>query len=314
MPPLAFSRPHFVVNGLASRRGAASGVADLRAEVARVFPGSPWRVTTRSGEATELAREAAGGGADLVVAVGGDGTINEVVNGLLTLAAPPPPLGILPAGSGSDFVRSLGIRHHPAAAVAVLNRGTTRRIDVGEIECATLDPEAPAARTRRYFLNIAGCGASGRVVERFNRWRVPGVIGYGVAAALTAFDYRWPQVRITLDDGADRIVSLNLIFVCNGEYCGGGMHVGKGARLDDGMLHVVEAGGVSRVRAMLQWPSLYRGTLYGVRGVRVDAARSVTITGERDVLVDCDGELAGRLPATYRVISAALDVCVPEGE
>lgn len=309
----SLTRPHFVVNGLASRRGAASGVEGLRAEVERVFPGSPWRVTARPGDAAVLAREAVASGADLVVAVGGDGTINEVVNGLLTAAGAPPPLGILPAGSGSDFVRTLGIGHHPGAAVAVLARGRMRRIDVGEIECDPLDAASGPARTRRYFLNIAGCGASGRVVERFNRWRVPGVIGYAVAAALTAFDYRWPLVRISLDERADRAVNLNLIFVCNGEYCGGGMHVGKGARLDDGLLHVVEAGGVSRVRAMLQWPSLYRGTLYGVRGVRVDAARSVTITGESHVLVDCDGELAGRLPATYRIASAALDVCVPGG-
>jgi diacylglycerol kinase family enzyme len=158
---------------------------------------------------------------------------------------------------------------------------------------------------------MAGCGSSAAVARRFNNHSLRGTLGYIVATALTALDYRFPQVDIALDGSSADRATLNLLFICNGEYCGGGMHVGKGARLDDGLLHVVEAGGVSRLGAMLQWPSLYRGTLYGVRGVRVDAARSVTITGERGVLVDCDGELAGRLPATYRMIPAALDVCVP---
>jgi diacylglycerol kinase family enzyme len=264
-------------------RGAARRLAALRAHVERAFPHAAWDPTTKAGDAVAIARAAAEGGADLVVAVGGDGTVNEVVNGLLTASSTPPAIGILPAGSGSDLARTLRLPRDPAGAVNLLARGHRRRIDVGEIECEALDPRAPSSRAHRYFVNMAGCGASGRVVEWFNRLRLAGAAGYGVAAALTAVGYKWPLVEVAFNAAPPREVSLNLLFVCNGEYCGGGMRVGKGARPDDGLLTVVEAGGVSRLGAMLQWPQLYLGGLHGVRGVRVQEAREVRVKGPRSV-------------------------------
>lgn len=257
-----------------------------------------------------MARAAAEAGADLVVAVGGDGTINEVVNGLMTVGTRPA-LGIIPAGSGSDFARTLRLPRDGFAALEVLRQGNTRRIDAGEIRCAPLLTSDGSGRVRRYFVNMAGCGASGRVVERFARWRLAGAAGYGVSAALTALDYRWPLVDVVFDESPARRVRLNLLFVCNGEYCGGGMRVGQGARPDDGELLVVEAAGVGRLRAMLQWPQLYLGGLHRVSGVSVGPARGLAVEGPASVLVDADGELVGRLPATYRVVPGALDVCVP---
>jgi diacylglycerol kinase (ATP) len=105
---------------------------------------------------------------------------------------------------------------------------------------------------------------------------------------------------------------LNALFVCNGQYCGGGMQVGAGASVDDGLFLVVEAGGVSRLRSILEWPRLYRG-LEHVRGVRIGAGRIVEVASEGDdeVLVDCDGEVCGALPASYRIVPDALDVVVP---
>lgn len=286
-------------------------MSELRAHVHQAFPDARWSETARPGDATALAGTAAAAGAGVVVAVGGDGTIHEVVNGLMGVQEGRPALGIVPAGSGSDFARTLGLPHDPLAALVVLRQGSTRRIDVGAIVCAPLDGHAGGGAARRHFINMAGCGASGRVVERFARWRLAGAAGYGVAAALTALDYRWPSVEIAFDKTPARRVRLNLLFVCNGEYCGGGMRVGEGARPDDGELLVVEAGGVGRLRAVLQWPELYFGGLHRVRGVSVNRAREVVVTGPGSVLVDADGELVGRLPATYRIVPNALDVCVP---
>jgi YegS/Rv2252/BmrU family lipid kinase len=240
--------------------------------------------------------------------VGGDGTINEVVNGLMAVpAAKRPTLGIIPAGSGSDFVRSIRVPHDALAALRVIADGHAVPVDVGEIHCE------PAVH--RYFINMAGCGASGRVVERFNTRRVTGTLGYVLASGLTAVDYRFPIVDLSLDGGAAERVRLNLLFVCNGEYCGGGMHAGKGARLDDGLLQVVWVGGVGRIGAALQWPSLYTGHLERVRGAQVRTARVLRVTSEeKNVLVDCDGELCGRLPAIYTMTPAALRVCAPAAE
>lgn len=285
----------------------------VREEACRRFPAAAWLTTSSPGDGTALARAAARGGADLVVAVGGDGTINEVVNGLLDSEVNPdarPALGILPAGSGSDFVRSLRVPHDLRAALDVLTAGRLARIDVGAIDCAPLDGECPGLK-RRYFVNMAGCGSSARVVEHFNRLKLRGTLGYVVATALTALDYRFPLVEIALDGHAADRTSLNLLFVCNGEYCGGGMHVGKGARVDDGLLLVVEVAGVGRLESLLQWPRLYTGSVGKVRGARVRAAHALHVTSNEHVLVDCDGELCGRLPATYRAVAGALKACVP---
>jgi YegS/Rv2252/BmrU family lipid kinase len=285
----------------------------VREETYRRFPGATWMATSSPGDGAVLARAAALGGKDLIVAVGGDGTINEIVNGLMDPGVSPntrPALGILPAGSGSDFVRTLRIPRDLRAALDVLAAGRLKCIDVGVIECAPLDGRVPG-QTRRYFTNMAGCGSSARVAERFNRRKVRGTLGYAVAAALTALDYRFPQVEIALDGNPTDRTSLNVLFICNGEYCGGGMHVGKGALVDDGLLHVVEVAGVGRLGSVLQWPRLYTGSVDRVRGARVCAAQEVRVTSNEDVLVDCDGDLCGRLPATYRAVAEALEVCVP---
>jgi YegS/Rv2252/BmrU family lipid kinase len=297
--------------------------------VERLFPGAAWSLTSGPGDAAALAQSAASRGADLVVAVGGDGTINEVVNGILTARgdapgsapgesarvtsgvthAKPPALGILPAGSGSDFARSLAIPRDVDGALRVLAAGRRRRIDAGRIVCAPLDAGAGSERTERFFINMGGCGASAQVADRFNRRRIPGALGYAAASVMTTLSYRWPQVEIRMDDGATRAVTLNMLFACNGEYCGGGMHVGRGSRLDDGLLLVVEAAGIGRLRTMLEWPRLYGGYLERVRGVRVTSARRIDVSSKEDVLVDCDGEVIGRLPAVYEIVPAAITVC-----
>jgi diacylglycerol kinase (ATP) len=312
-----FERPHFVVNARSPQVRGAARLDALRRTVERLFPGARWSVTAGPGDAPALARSAAFGGADLVVAVGGDGTINEVVNGILTAAGAKrgeaggggPALGIVPAGSGSDFARSLAVPRDVAGALAVLEAGRRRRIDAGKIVCASLDAAVAQTTTERFFVNMGGCGASAQVASRFNRRHIPGALGYAAASVMTTLSYRWPRVDIRTDDDAPRTVTLNMLFACNGEYCGGGMRVGRGARLDDGLLLVVEAAGIGRLRTMLEWPRLYGGHLARVRGVRVVPARRVEVRSEEEVLVDCDGEVIGRLPAAYEIVPAAITVC-----
>jgi YegS/Rv2252/BmrU family lipid kinase len=308
-----FASPCFIVNPQSARARFARHLEAVRLEALRRFPVATWVTTSSRGDATVRACAAAQQGADLVVAVSGDGTINEVVNGLMESAGARearPALGILPAGSGSDFIRTLRIPRDLRGALEVLSAGCVQSIDVGRIDCAPLDTTA-RDRVCRYFVNIAGCASSARVVERFNRGRIHGTPGYVVAAALTAVDYRFPVVDIVDDGGPASRVRPNVLFVCNGEYCGGGMHVGKGARVDDGLLQVVEVSNVSRIGSLLQWPRLYTGSVDRVRGARVRSARVLEVTSDEDVLVDCDGDLCGRLPARYTVVAQALNVCVP---
>ena len=194
-----FERPHFVVNARSPHARGAGRLDALRGAVERLFPGAGWSVTSGPGDAVALTRSAASASADLVVAVGGDGTINEVVNGILTArgGAPgsAPALGILPAGSGSDFARSLAIPRDVAGALAVLTSGRRRRIDAGQNRVRAARRRYRFDRMERFFINMGGCGASAQVADRFNRRRIPGALGYAAASAMTTLSYRWPQVE-----------------------------------------------------------------------------------------------------------------------
>jgi diacylglycerol kinase (ATP) len=324
--------PFFIINP-ASLGGTTGRRRDeVRRAVLAVFPRAQFAITAAPGEATRLAHAARASGFDQVVAVGGDGTINEVVNGLLgrswdepasgiegddegpgpASADLVPRLGILPAGSGSDLARTIRIPDTIRPALEVLANGRELTIDVAEMEF-----RSPAGKLlRRYFANMAGCGASGAVVNRVHRIRavLGGALGYFVASLVTALDHHPLPARLSVDRSPWRDVPLNVLFVCNGQYCAGGMRVGKGASIDDGMLHVVEIGGVGRLRSLLNSPKLYLGGLERVRGVSVYKAREVSVASSGSMLADCDGEQPGEAPVTFGVVPARLRICAPEGQ
>jgi len=187
--------------------------------------GMTWRMvcTTRAGQATELARQAAEEGASLVVAAGGDGTCGEVANGIVGM---PARLGILPLGTGNDFARCAGISENLQTAVENLFTGKPRRVDLGWVN-------------GRYFLNIAGCGFDAAVAERVNRgFRfVSGTAAYIAAVVHTLITFKPPHMRITMDDEEVYLRAL-LCTVANTQSYGGGMRIAPYAQIDDGLLDV----------------------------------------------------------------------------
>jgi len=293
------------------------------------FPGARWVLTRAPGEAAALAARAQCEGADLLVAVGGDGTVHEVVNGLLGEQLSPgqaavpeaegpawtrdaageepnalPVLGILPFGTGCDLAKTLGIPRNVAGALDILAAGRTVLADVCEITCAGVD----GAPIRRFSINTCGCGLSGEVAARVNgaRWPRHGLLAFLIATLRGVLAYRPRQVAVSLDGQPAIPTRILALFVCNGQYCGGGMRPGLDARLDDGVLRVVEVGALPLARVLLNLPKLYSGEVEGVKGVRVLDARRVEVSSDERVLVDCDGEQPGCLPASYEVRPGAL--------
>jgi len=323
-------RPLFIVNphsagGSTGRRWPA-GILPL---VTARFPGARWVVTRAPGQAAALAARAQGEGADLLVAVGGDGTVHEVVNGLLgdrpgegdtalPLAEGPawkedavreernrlPVLGILPLGTGCDLAKTLRIPTDIPKALDILAAGRTVLADVCEITCQAAD----GAPIRRFSINTCGCGLSGEVAAQVNaaRWPRHGLLAFLIATLRGVLAYRPRQVTVSLDGGPAVSTRILALFVCNGQYCGGGMRPGLTARLDDGVLRVVEVGALPLARVLVNLPKLYSGEVEGVEGVRVRDARRIEVGSDQQVLVDCDGEQPGRLPATYEVRPGAL--------
>lgn len=274
------------------------------------FPGFTHKLTTRQGEATELARQALREGATTILSLGGDGTHNEVVNGFFdedggTVAAEAC-LGILPSGTGGDFRRSLGMPSEMAAAVSYLLSATPRLIDVGRMVC---HDEAGQQR-RRFFVNITSFGISGVVDDYVNRTSkaLGGKLSFLFGTARALWNFRNQRVRLCVDDDFDEVLTINNIAVANGQYFGGGMWVAPGAALDDGLFDVVIIGDLSRKQSLLSGPKIYKGKHIELPEVSVLRGRRVRATSDELVLIDMDGEQPGRLPIELEIVPAALRV------
>jgi YegS/Rv2252/BmrU family lipid kinase len=254
----------------------------------------------------ELARQAVASGCRLIVAVGGDGTMHEVVNGMVTEAEIPDGvmLGAVSCGTGSDFARTVGLLQEPLDAARRLLHGEDRRVDLGVIHCWRAGEEVV-----EYFPNAAGLGFDGEVALRVNQRSKAGggTIPYLISLVLTLVTYENKPVVVTLDDRTLTLRS-NFVTVANGRYFGGGMHIAPDARPDDGLFDVVIAGDVTKLELLLQVPRVYRGT--HLAHPKVDVYRSSTVRVESDerVVLQADGEYVGEAPATFRLLPGALTV------
>jgi YegS/Rv2252/BmrU family lipid kinase len=265
-------------------------------------------LTTGPGDATRLAREAVKGGADRVVALGGDGTINEVVNGFFEAGAPIAPaaaFGILPYGTGGDFRKTVGVPKDFGEAVALLARDKRRTIDVGRLD---------HAGGTRMFANIASFGMSGVVDRLVNQSKKRfGKLSFMLATARGMLQYDNQRVRITFDGvAADAVeMTVNTVAVANGQYFGGGMRIAPDAELDDGYFDVVAIGDVGFAGFVLKSRRIYAGTHLSMKEVshrRAKVVRAEASDPGAVVEIDLDGETPGFLPATFTVVPRALSV------
>ena len=268
--------------------------------------------TIAPGDATTAVRRALAGGYRTIVAVGGDGTLNEVVNGFFDLEGAPigagAMLGLVASGSGGDFRRTAGIPGTFEADARLIAARSVRTIDAGRIDFDD--------GRRRFFINIADCGMGGEVVASVNRNRHKGGSMRGSAVFLgVSLSTLWRYVARTAQveiDGVAYERSVRSVVVANGAYFGGGMRVAPGAELDDGRLDVVIIGETGRTRALTGIPSLYRGRHIRRAEVEVHRASVVRITCDgAPMLFDVEGEQVGTTPATLTCLPAAITLCAP---
>jgi diacylglycerol kinase (ATP) len=260
--------------------------------------------TEGPGHAIELAAQARKDGVDVVVAAGGDGTVHEVVNGLLRDGPGPdvPALGVVPLGSGCDYAKTFDIPSDPDEAIASLVAAAFRDVDVGEITYTT-----DGGDEKRYFANIAEVGIGGECVERASR--LPKVLGpamYGIAFLLTLPVFKRRPSRISMD-AASYEGPLTDLVVAIGKVFGGGMQVAPGADPADGLFDVQVhfAGKVAYLRGL---PKVYKGTHLPHRQIREERARQVVVTCDPPTRIEADGEVLGRTPATFRLLPGALRI------
>jgi diacylglycerol kinase (ATP) len=270
--------------------------------------------TTRPGEASGIAREAARGGERMVVAVGGDGTASEVVDGLAgagPVVEPEVLFGCIPHGTGGDLRRSLGWPASPEEAARALAVGVTVTCDLGMVSFTAHD----GSTQERHFVYVSSFGVSGCVVRELRRSSrlLGGKVTYTLASAKALLGYRDQPVRWRADGGAwveDRITAMA---VCNGRYFGAGMMVAPAARMDDGLLDLTIWKGLGFADFLTKRRMLYDGShvkLPNTRCLRIRSLEAEPLEGA-EVLLDVDGEQPGRLPARWTVVPAALRVRVP---
>jgi diacylglycerol kinase (ATP) len=287
----------------------------LEPALASVYPYMSVAFTRRRGEATALVSAALREGHSEIVAVGGDGTINEAVNGFFDAegsVSPDAVLAFVNSGTGGDFKKAFGLSGDPMESVTHLKRAHVRPIDVGKVAFLSRDG---VPRTR-YFANIASFGLSGAIVDAVNR-SYARVFGGGFAFAfhsvLGLLTYRGRAVRLIVDSVFDEIITISTVAVANGRAFGAGMQVAPDAIPDDGQFDVVVIQSASTVQMLTDMRLIYTGEHLGNPNVRVIRGRKVVAapvaqTKGRPVLIETDGEGVGRLPATFEILPHALNV------
>ncbi len=328
------SRAMFVVNPIARGGAVAKISGELHKTLGELGLDFDLKFTEYHEHGIEIARDAAEKGYGMVVAVGGDGTVYEVVNGLMSVDRDRrPKLGVVPVGRGSDFCRTVGIPRDWLTACALLVSGRKRTIDVGRMEYMSQD----GARAS-YFANIAGLGFDGESTERANNmplvvFRVVGGKGaYLLGLFLTYASCSEKDVELHVDDKAYRVLAIACI-IANCKYFGGKMRIAPDALCDDGLFDVIILGagfgnpmidgptgvpaprrsmiekGVAKARlAKNVLPRIYGGNHILDESVRVLHGSTVKIISPDRMILQADGEVVGHAPFTAEIIKGALDV------
>ena len=263
--------------------------------------------TTRPREGTEIARNTS---SHVVVAVGGDGTVHEVANGILGSGKV---LGVLPIGSGNDFVKSIGIPSSLDDSISALISGRTALIDVGMVEIEkSADDLNPVHGGKSCFVNGLGIGFDAAVAIRTQQFRfVSGTLVYVLAVLQTLGRYVPPEFKVSVDQRVSNSRNL-LVAIGNGRCAGGGFYLTPEAKVADGQLDLCIVEAISTMAILRLMPLVMKGKHHNVHGVRFERGECITVEASNPTAVHADGEiLGGRISRLgVRVVPRAMSVIV----
>jgi diacylglycerol kinase (ATP) len=277
----ALSRYTIIFNPAAGK-GSAVRLRKIIYELIRIRESDfVWVETDAPGSAAAIARAAT---SPVVVAIGGDGTIHEVVNGI---RGSEKLLGIVPCGSGNDFIKNLGIPRKTQDALDHLFVCSAAKVDLGRVKVDEMESSIS------YFMNGLGVGFDAEVAERTRTIRyLSGTLLYAAAVIPTLGSYKAPEFELTID--GTRTVTRNLLIaIGNGVCAGGGFYLTPDARIDDGLLDVCSIREKSMPGILRLMPSVMRGEHKNIEGVMLQQAKSICIESSRPVAVHADGEILG---------------------
>lgn len=300
-----------VVNPAARRGGCGRNWPRVEAAIRRHLSDPAIVFTEAPGDATRLVRAGIQRGVEHVIAVGGDGTVNEALNGFVDedATAAGVTLSPIPAGTANELCRALGLLRGEDAAFRALAAGNRRLIDMIRVDCEGLDGKP----VTRYGYLTASFGAAAEISYRTSASRflkkLGGRFSYFAVTLMVTLTYQHRKVRLAIDEQPVETQTLYAGLCCNAPNGGGGMLLAPMAKMDDGVLDLVTFGDIARSDILLQKPSwLFEGKHIEHPKVSVRHGRRFRIEADADTLVDLDGETIGRLPASIIVLPRSLPV------
>jgi YegS/Rv2252/BmrU family lipid kinase len=297
---------HLIVNPTAGRGTSAKLLPAIEAALTRYDRKFQTTITTQRGHARQIADNALVAGGQIVVAVGGDGTLHEVTNAVIDAdPAKEPTLGLIACGTGNDFARCLGLTGTVDEMCTILARGERRYVDVGTIVGHDLSP--------RHFLVAAGVGYIADTATTVNRGirYLRGMPAYILGAIQTLRNFQSRNITLKFDNLEPRTVDAMLISISNVATTGGGMIIAPGALADDGLLNICLVKKISKFELLRQLPNVIKGLHINHPAVEMLTATSVEITSEIPLQLWIDGEVIGSTPAKVSVEFKRLPMLLP---
>jgi len=302
--------PLIIVNPKSGRGMTERKWASLAVNIRTHFGPFECEFTKGPQDAVAIAERESKSGRKLIIAMGGDGTVSEVANGILKSGFPAA-LGLLPGGTGGDFRQTLKIPGDIVKASQQLKNSKEHLMDAGKLSYVDLQGNPQT----RFFVNTASFGMSGIVASRANRStkRLGGMLTYATATIRTAFSFDAPDVVLKFDDQESKRMRIVIVCVANGPSFGGGMRIAPNAKLDDGLFDVLIAGNIQAAKLLLSSYKLYSGTHLSMKEMALIQARKIEaspVQSSKEILLEVDGETPGRLPATMEILDRVLRVRV----
>ena len=263
--------------------------------------------TEAPGHAIELADTAIRQGYTYIIAVGGDGTISEIVNGIYNAnGLNDATLGIISTGTGADYIRTIGIPGDYEEACKKLISPITKDVDVGMVEC-----QKDGNSVSRLFVNFAGIGFDAEIVKATTqKYKAMGrVSAYLLGLLSTLVSYKNKEVDIVIGNDR-RHRRICTVIMGNGKYGGGGMYTTPKAEIDDGLLDILIIGDLSKPDLIQSLPTIYEGTHLNHPKVSLKKAAEVTINPTVQMSIQADGDIVGESPATFKIIEQKLRIVV----
>ena len=306
---MTLSKIAFIVNPHAGNGSTGSNWSYIEAVARNRLGHFQTYMTQNPGDALRFAEDAVAKDAGLLVCMGGDGKLNEVINGIMMHEESKRSsvmLGFVPNGTGCDFIKTLPIPQNIEHAIDAIAGGYVRAIDLGRLSFR----DHRGHECRRYFHNITSFGLGGDVAQRVNRTTKAfgPFISFMWATLISIFLYGKKRIRIRIDNGFEQAFTVWNVAVANRRYHGGGMWVAPDASLYDGLLNVTVIGDLTLSEVFLNLPKLYNGRIYDIDKVVMLTGKKIEAFSDQPVLLDVDGEQPGMMPIVIHVVPGALKI------